>query len=102
MKALFPISYGRACVSMRMAPLKYSTLTETSMSSPLMKPPVPGCLLEDEYSSLANLIEEGDVEISPQPPEAPTFDSLVERMRREVFPVKRRRTLVRPNIRLNS
>lgn len=39
-------------------------------------------LLEDEYSSLANLIKDGDVEPSVQPPEAATFESLVERMSR--------------------
>ena len=39
MKAVFPISYGRACVSVKMAPLKCSPLTETSMSSLPKKPP---------------------------------------------------------------
>lgn len=40
-------------------------------------------LLEDEYSSLANLIKDGDVEPLVQPPEAATFEALVERMIRQ-------------------
>lgn len=72
MRARFPIFYGRACVCTRMAPLKCLTLTE---------PDARLWLLEDEYSSLANLIKDGDVEPSVQPPEAATFESLVERMR---------------------